>query len=110
MPTQLETAPNSTPVAFKPANRGRVREGLGLMPTRVLTAMMLMKAMKKTCKPAVGMYFAEAAPMSTPAIMPGVMRMTVCQSMDCFLCCAATLERVVNSITAKDVPTAKCWA
>ena len=37
------------------------------------------------------------------------MRRTNSQRTAPFFCCAHALEKVVNTITAIDVPTAKCW-
>ena len=110
IPTQLEAAPKSVPTAVRPGRAGRVREGVGLESRRVLSAIRVRNAIKKTCKASVGIYFAVTAPRKTPSIMPGVIRRTVAQSMACFLCWAYILEKVVNTITAKEVPMARCWA
>lgn len=94
MPTQLEAAPNNVPTALRPGRAGRWREALGLESVRVLRAIRVRNEMKKICRARVGIYLAVTAPISTPNIMEGVIRRTVCQSMALF--CAAYMLAVVK--------------
>ena len=44
-----------------------------------------------------------------PTIIAGAMRFTMLQSTAPRAWCARTLAKLVNTMTASDVPSARCW-